>query len=132
MKKNLKPYRHLLALFAVILGAVALAHLGMPPVACAMLVGCYQLSQIAMSKRQAMCYTTALSPEQIKEFEGILDGFKGYNAMFKELADLAKVEGGYDHCYILSRKGEGLSLAARVSELRRITHFIEKPIALRG
>ena len=95
MKKNLKPYRHLLALFAVILGAVALAHLGMPPVACAMLVGCYQLSQIAMSKRQAMCYTTALSPEQIKEFEGILDGFKGYNAMFKELADLAKVEGGF-------------------------------------
>ncbi len=30
--------------------------------------------------------------------------------------DLAKVEGGYDHCYVLSRQGDGLSLAARVTE----------------
>jgi aldose 1-epimerase len=30
--------------------------------------------------------------------------------------DMAKVEGGYDHCYVLSRKGDGLSLAARVTE----------------
>lgn len=95
MKKILKPYRHLLALFAVILFAVGLAHLGAPPLPCALLVGCWQLSQIAMSRRTAMCYTTVLSPEQIKEFEGILEGFKGYNGMFKELAELAKVEGGF-------------------------------------
>ena len=30
--------------------------------------------------------------------------------------DIAQVEGGYDHCYVLSRKGDGLSLAARVTE----------------
>jgi aldose 1-epimerase len=30
--------------------------------------------------------------------------------------DIAKVEGGYDHCYALLRKGDGLSLAARVTE----------------
>jgi aldose 1-epimerase len=30
--------------------------------------------------------------------------------------DIAKVEGGYDHCYVLVRKGDGLSLAARVAE----------------
>ena len=30
--------------------------------------------------------------------------------------DMAQVEGGYDHCYVLSRKGDGLSLAARVTE----------------
>jgi aldose 1-epimerase len=29
---------------------------------------------------------------------------------------IAQVEGGYDHCYVLNRKGEGLSLAARVVE----------------
>jgi len=30
--------------------------------------------------------------------------------------DMAQVEGGYDHCYVLVRKGDGLSLAARVTE----------------
>src|SRR5271157_2536051 len=30
--------------------------------------------------------------------------------------DIAQVEGGYDHCYVLVRKGDGLSLAARVTE----------------
>ena len=30
--------------------------------------------------------------------------------------DMAQVEGGYDHCYVLVRKGDGLSLAARVVE----------------
>jgi HK97 family phage major capsid protein len=96
MKKILKPFRHLLALLAVILFAVAITHLGVPMYIGAAFVACWQLSQIAMSKRRAMCFnTTGLSPEQIKEFEGILDGFKGYNQMFKELADLAKVEGGF-------------------------------------
>ena len=30
--------------------------------------------------------------------------------------DMAQVEGGYDHCYVLVREGQGLSLAARVTE----------------
>ena len=30
--------------------------------------------------------------------------------------DFAQVEGGYDHCYVLVRKDDGLSLAARVAE----------------
>jgi aldose 1-epimerase len=30
--------------------------------------------------------------------------------------DMAQVEGGYDHCYVLVRKDDGLSLAARVTE----------------
>ncbi len=29
---------------------------------------------------------------------------------------IERVEGGYDHCYVLNRKGEGLALAARVVE----------------
>ena len=32
---------------------------------------------------------------QVKEFETILSGMKGYDAMFKDLAELAKVEGGF-------------------------------------
>lgn len=29
---------------------------------------------------------------------------------------IAKVDGGYDHCYVLNRKGQGLELAARIVE----------------
>ncbi|MGA2619728.1 MAG: galactose-1-epimerase [Thermoguttaceae bacterium] len=33
--------------------------------------------------------------------------------------DMAQVEGGYDHCYVLNKKGDELALAARVSEPTR-------------
>lgn len=36
-----------------------------------------------------------MTEAQTKEFEGILNGMKGYEAMFKELAELAKTEGGF-------------------------------------
>jgi len=36
----------------------------------------------------------ALTEEQVKEFQGILGGMKGYDAMFKDLAELAKMDGG--------------------------------------
>ena len=51
---------------------------------------------------------------------GRLDAVKGTAMDFtapKAIGkDMAQVEGGYDHCYVLSRKGDGLSLAARVTE----------------
>ncbi len=51
---------------------------------------------------------------------GHLDAVKGTAMDFtspKAIGkDMAQVEGGYDHCYVLSRKGDGLSLAARVTE----------------
>jgi HK97 family phage major capsid protein len=36
----------------------------------------------------------ALTEEQVREFKEILDGFKGYEGIFKELAEMAKAEGG--------------------------------------
>jgi HK97 family phage major capsid protein len=97
MKKILKPYRHLTALAAVILGAFALAMLGMPPAACFLIVMCYQLMQFAMSKgyRHGRVCITALTDEQIKEFEGILKDFEKMGETFKELNDVAKQEGGW-------------------------------------
>ena len=51
---------------------------------------------------------------------GQLDPVKGtpmdFTAPKKIGKDLAQVAGGYDHCYVLVRKGDGLSLAARVAE----------------
>src|SRR5208282_5625274 len=51
---------------------------------------------------------------------GRLDPVKGtamdFNTPKTIGKDLAKVEGGYDHCYVLVRKGDGLSLAAKVVE----------------
>ncbi|MEI8376675.1 MAG: galactose-1-epimerase, partial [Planctomycetota bacterium] len=51
---------------------------------------------------------------------GSLDTVKGTAMDFTAAKtigkDMAQVKGGYDHCYILSRKDNGLSLAARVTE----------------
>ena len=51
---------------------------------------------------------------------GRLDAVKGTAMDFtspKTIGkDMAQVEGGYDHCYVLVRKDDGLSLAARVTE----------------
>jgi HK97 family phage major capsid protein len=96
MKKMLKPVRHLVMLAAVIVAAIALAMLGIPPVACVFMVGCYQLSQFALSKPRNRFYTvTALTPEQVKEFEDILKSFESMGEVFKELNGIAKAEGGF-------------------------------------
>jgi len=96
VKKILKPYRHLTALFVVVLAAICLAMLGANPVACGLAVGCYQLAQFAMSKgyRRGRVCVAALTDEQVKEFEGILKSFEGYGEMLKDLAGIAKSEGG--------------------------------------
>jgi len=96
MKQMLKPYRHLTALFAVLLAAICLALVGVPLVACGAIAGSYQLAQFAMSKPRRNCYYTGvLTPEQVKEFEGILKSFEGYGTLFKELDTIAKAEGGF-------------------------------------
>lgn len=91
----MKRFKHLTALFAVILGAVALAMLGMPVAVCALLVGCYQLAMLGLSRRHAMCMTSVLSPEQIKEFGDICESMKKYDGVFKEIGELCKTEGGF-------------------------------------
>jgi HK97 family phage major capsid protein len=91
----MKKFKHLIALAAVIFGAIALAMLGCPAVMCVALVGCYQLAQLGMSKRHAMCMTSVLSPEQIKEFENILGEFKDIGKHLPGIKQLSEVEGGF-------------------------------------
>lgn len=92
----MKRFRHLGGLLAIVLLAIALFNLGLINLGGAVLiVGCWQLLQFAMSRRCGACFTTVLSPEQIKEFGTILDSMKIYDGMFKELADMAKAEGGF-------------------------------------
>jgi len=96
MKRFEKQYKNLLALLAIVLMVVGLVNLGAINLPGAIfIVGCWQLLQFAMSKRCGACFNSVLTPEQVKEFEKLLDGFKGYDGMFKELADLAKAVGGW-------------------------------------
>lgn len=93
MKKFLHKYKHLTALAAVIVGAVALAKLGMPPGIAFMLVILYQLVQFAQSKgyRRGRVCIAALTEEQIKEFETATKAASKFIAdndvLFKGLAD---------------------------------------------
>lgn len=129
MKKFLKPYRHLTALLAIVMLAVSgvLLHILSLPMAGA-IVACYQLLQIAMSKKQCSAlYIAALSEEQIKEFENILGSFKGYGGMFKELDTLAKSEGGFAAIRklpeLLSAEGK------RVDEIQKEMNKLRKTLS---
>ena len=73
MKKFLKRYRHLTALFAVLMIAFAFTMLGAPVALALFLVASWQLVQFAQSKRCGALYTTPMfTPEQVKEFDGIM------------------------------------------------------------
>lgn len=96
MKKFLKQYRHALALLTIVALAIATyclgVSLGISPVTAGgtafAIVALWQLSQFAMSKRSGVCYTTALTPEQLKEFGEIMDSLKEYKTVFPSLKGL--------------------------------------------
>ena len=94
MKKHLKPYRHTLGLLAIILLATALCALRLIPASGAFgLVMLWQLFQIAVSKRRTSAvYITALSEEQIKEFDDICKDIK---LLIPGMKDIGGAEGGF-------------------------------------
>ncbi|MGA2788077.1 MAG: phage major capsid protein [Verrucomicrobiota bacterium] len=125
MRKKLKPYRSLTSLLAVIIGAFALSMLGMSPLVCVMGVGCYQLIQISRkTSRNGVCYLTALSEEQIKEFENILNEFKALGEFIPGIKALGAVEGGFAALKALpglfkSEQARADELHAQVKKLSR-------------
>lgn len=91
-----KRYRHLTGLALVTLLAIALTQLGASAYSAFLLVVLWQLSQFAMSKKCLAVYRTGvITPEQAKELEKALKGLEQYGEMFKELAEIAKQEGGW-------------------------------------
>src|SRR5689334_7204795 len=87
MKSWFKRFHQLIGLACIIGVAFALFMLGLPaPIAFA-IVALWQLSQFALSNLPGFCFTTALTPEQLKEFQTILEGLKTYDGMFKDLED---------------------------------------------
>ena len=90
MKSLHKRYRHLIGLFCIIGIALGLFMLGLPAPAGFGLVALWQLSQFAMSKKPGCCFTSVLTPEQVREFQNILDGLKGYDGLFKDLASWSR------------------------------------------
>jgi len=92
MKKFLKKYKHTTSLVAV--GTAAFLLL---PFALALFVlGLWQLSQIAMSRRHTSAlYITVSSEEQIKEFEKICGELKDLADYIPGLKELKGVEGGF-------------------------------------
>jgi HK97 family phage major capsid protein len=95
MKSFFKKFRHLTALLAVCVLAFALVMLGAPMAVGIFIIGLWQLSQIAMSKRLfARCNMALLSNEQIKEFEDILSEFRDFGQFIPGFKELEKAEGG--------------------------------------
>src|SRR5215213_4960347 len=75
----LKRFKHLTALFTVIACAVFFVVSNiLSPVTALALLGLYQLSQFALSRRRACCFVAGLSPEQVQEFENICKEIKDH------------------------------------------------------
>ena len=93
MNQTLKQYRHLIALFCVVALAVGVVNLGAPLATGILIVGLWQISQFAMSKRCGVTFNSVLTPEQVKEFGNILDGLKGVPDQLKRFeADLGLIK----------------------------------------
>lgn len=86
MQKLIKKYPHSFALLLIGLLGLAVFNLGVSlgaaPVTAATtaftILALGQLSQFAMSKRRGGCFLSGLTPEQVKEFEEIMDGLKEF------------------------------------------------------
>jgi HK97 family phage major capsid protein len=94
MKTFFRKYRHLTSLFAVAL----LSFLLLPFAAAVFVIGCWQIAQIAMSRRRpAACFISALSPEQLDEFDEIMRNCKAEFPKVKGLeGKLQSLEKLYD------------------------------------
>ena len=141
MKPFFKQFKHLIGLALIVALAFAVFMLGLSlgvpdkGLATALaIVAVYQLSQFAMSKRCGMAFTTVLTPEQIKEFEGAVNRcskfFDDNKGNFDGLKDLASTEGGFAALKNLPEllKGE----TKRVDELQGELGKLRKQLALRS
>lgn len=133
MKTLLRNYRHLSALLAVVILAVAICNLGAPIIAGVALVACWQLSQFAMSKRCGACFNSVLTPEQMKEFGEIMKEvaeYKGLLPQLKELApglkDMSTIEGGFAYIKSLPKllKDQGAEMETLKGELKEARKII--------
>ncbi len=95
MKSLFKNYYNLIGLALICLLSIALFNLGSPAPLCFLLVALWQISQFAMSKRCGVCFTSMLTPEQVREFEGILQELAAYKGLFPSLQDLRIATGGF-------------------------------------
>ena len=91
-------YKHLIGLALIIMLAVALFGIGVPAPACFALVACWQLLAFAQSKgyRRGVCFTTVLTPEQIKELDTAVKNLASFDSMFKDLNEIHKGDAKFE------------------------------------
>jgi HK97 family phage major capsid protein len=95
MKTFLKKYKHLISLCVITMLALCFAIITTHPAVFFGLVGCWQLLEFAKSKRCGVCFTTVLTPEQVKEFGEICRSLEPLKDYLPGLKDLSGVEGGF-------------------------------------
>lgn len=95
MKSFQKKYKHLIALCGISVFASSLVALGAPVITGFAIVALWQLMQFAMSKRSGVCYTAALTPEQITEFTKICGELKELGSHIPGIKELSAIDGGF-------------------------------------
>ena len=118
----MKHYKNLIGLLLVILLSAALYNLGVRAEVCFAIVAGWQLLQFGRSRKPGYCFNAVLTPEQVKEFEGILASLKSYDTMFKELHGIAQQEGGWAAIKALPKllKEEGIRTDETRADVKRL------------
>lgn len=133
--KFAKRYRHTISLVAIVALALAVFALNLGAACDAaeaaavplLIVGLWQLSQFALSRRGGVCYNSVLTPEQVKEFEGIIRDLKEVPAQIKRFeADLGLIK--ETPAQIKSAESELKKLQQQMDAFRR-TQLAQKPTA---
>jgi HK97 family phage major capsid protein len=123
-KRKVKTFWKMsLVLLATIIGLVAFGF--MTPLQGFVSIVCVQALAFVMAKPSEALLNGVLTPEQVKEFERILNGFKDYGTLFKDLADLGTVEGGFAAIKRLpemlkSKNTEIEQLSDQIKEVKRM------------
>lgn len=130
----MKRYKNLIALLTIVCFAIFMVCMGAPVASAIAVVGLWQLSQFAMSKRSRRCYAGVLTEEQIRELTDVTGKcakFVEENAeMFKGVKDLAGIAGGFAAIKALP---EALTTERkRVDELQGTVGKLQKQLAKRN
>lgn len=131
MNRFFKKYKALTRLGCALVIAAGLIALGLVSTGLCFLF-CFQLLEFAMSKRRGLCFTTGLTPEQIRELEKAIGELKDLGVMIPGLKELMGMEGGFKAIKTLvdSLKGfDQKSEQKRVDEIQGDVKKLRKLLA---
>ena len=116
----IRKFRFTLATLTLLALVISLVFSGFLSVQGAIgILALFQLILFCLERPQAALFAPVLTPAQISEFESILEGIKGYDSIFKQLAELHAGDSGGIKGRLLALEKANDELSSKVRGLRK-------------